>query len=93
MDFTETVEMRPACVWECPHCDTEHFVKATLHEMDEEAHGRTMEVFDLGEEQAGGHFLSVPLEVTCTTCKRTFKTVDFDDCSGLGNIDEEGVGP
>jgi hypothetical protein len=81
------VELRPACVWDCPVCGREVFQRGIVPEMVSEEllyffpfGVKNKELRDeFGEFYEKGDWVLMPKEVTCIHCKRIFPTRHFGD--------------
>jgi len=71
--MTLSVELRPAYVWDCPHCWDENFENSMIYEASDE------EILELKEEHGievweDGVFTTMPEVVKCKFCEMVFKT-------------------
>jgi DNA-directed RNA polymerase subunit RPC12/RpoP len=75
------VELIPAYVWDCPECGRENFQRGIIAPITEE--DREEMVL---EENAVGHWTTIPNVVTCKHCGSAFDTVSYGD-----DEDDEGT--
>lgn len=81
----KTVEPRPAIVWTCDPCGTDHFVRLSIVEpelIDAEAEEELREQMGIEPweefEFADNEILKFPDEVTCPDCQETYATEKED---------------
>jgi predicted Fe-S protein YdhL (DUF1289 family) len=68
----DTVKLRGALTWTCPGCGEVNFELFVVTEHSEE---EREELADLDQPTATGSWLTIPEEVECKGCERTFDTV------------------
>lgn len=69
----DTVELRPAFMWDCEECGRENFTRAIVPEMSVEDLAELKEDHGI-EENETGEFLMMPKRVTCPDCGNEFRS-------------------
>ncbi|MFZ5831957.1 MAG: hypothetical protein ACOY3P_17880 [Planctomycetota bacterium] len=74
----ETVELRPAYVWDCQECGREVFERGVVCEADAESEAEMREEHGI-EPWEEGAWIMMPETVACPHCGATFATHHYSD--------------
>jgi len=75
----EKVELYPAHAWDCPECGAHQFEHGVVFEPSNEDRDFMVDEYGIDPLLEMGFWTTIPEEVACSECNKTFKTKYYEE--------------